>query len=129
MKIEGQSPLKSLKGTAAEKKPTQFPIKTEGKSFGTTFDKAVAHSAANPPVTANPIEASSAATADLKTITALPVDFNASAGPEGPIKKNAISADDAMETIKFRLKSGYYNSKPVTDALTDKLTGLFDELA
>ena len=124
MKIEGKLPLQ---GTPADKKPIRFPTKVEGKSFGATFDKAIANTGPKPPEAGIPL-ASTPITPVAVPSHPMP-DLNAAAGPEGPIKKNAISADDAMETIKFRLKSGYYNSKPVTDALTDKLTGFFDELA
>jgi hypothetical protein len=34
-----------------------------------------------------------------------------------------------MEMVRFRLKTGYYASKAIDDALTDKLSGYFDELA
>lgn len=34
-----------------------------------------------------------------------------------------------METVRFRLKTFYYTSKAIDDALTVKLTGYFDELA
>ncbi len=36
---------------------------------------------------------------------------------------------DHMATILFRLKSGYYTTKAMDDALTDKLSGFFDDLA
>ncbi len=36
---------------------------------------------------------------------------------------------DHMATILFRLKSGYYSTKAMDDALTDKLSGFFDDLA
>jgi hypothetical protein len=39
------------------------------------------------------------------------------------------SAEDHISTVKYRLQSGYYESKKVEDALTDKLSGYFDDLA
>jgi hypothetical protein len=38
-------------------------------------------------------------------------------------------ADDYLSTIKHRLQSGYYNTQKVDDALSDKLSGYFDEIA
>lgn len=121
MKIEGQTPLK---GTPAEKPSVKAPPKTAGKPFGTAFDKAVA--SPNTSLTApapNPIVQTPS-----PELTATP----ALTHPEGPLKdsqNSEISHEDNLETIKFRLKTGYYNSKPVTDALTEKLSGFFDELA
>ena len=50
-------------------------------------------------------------------------------------KASAPAADsdaafaDHMDLVRFRLKTGYYASKAINDALTDKLSGYFDELA
>lgn len=37
--------------------------------------------------------------------------------------------DSHIDTIRFRLQSGYYNSPKVDDALSDKLSGYFDDVA
>jgi hypothetical protein len=66
------------------------------------------------------------------------------AGPEGQAAAKAAGAQasgspapadpDAdfanhMEMVRFRLKTGYYDSKAIEDALSEKLSGYFDELA
>jgi hypothetical protein len=38
-------------------------------------------------------------------------------------------ADDHMGTIKYRMQTGYYNNPKVDDALSDKLSGYFDDVA
>jgi hypothetical protein len=56
-------------------------------------------------------------------------------GKSSASKSEASEADpdaafaDHMELVRFRLKTGYYASKAINDALTDKLSGYFDELA
>ncbi len=99
MKIDGVTPLK---GTLANRAAdAKASIKKDGKSFAAAFDKASANIKSAPMVTTAPH-------ADNEPV------------PEG---------DNYLETIKFRMKSGYYNTKTVDEALTEKLTGFFDELA
>lgn len=47
---------------------------------------------------------------------------------ENPADTDAAFADH-MELVRFRLKTGYYASKAINDALSDKLSGYFDDLA
>jgi hypothetical protein len=47
----------------------------------------------------------------------------ASASEAGP------SAQEYLETIRFRLKTGYYDNPKLDDALSDKLSGYFDDAA
>jgi len=72
-----------------------------------------------------------------------PIDNAAASLPQEPQKDGKSSASkteasaadsdaafaDHMELVRFRLKTGYYASKAINDALTDKLSGYFDELA
>ncbi|GEM_PF-2425854 len=135
MQIDGSAPVKGTQGdrTAASKPAS----KGDGKSFAAAFKKAsTAHPLVptTPPVPPAPASATTAANqpAPVPEAKCDPAPENAlqnSAAKEGPVKNAAISAEDHMETIKFRLKSGYYNTKNVDEALTDKLTGFFDELA
>ncbi|MBW8887007.1 MAG: hypothetical protein JF616_04530 [Fibrobacteres bacterium] len=48
---------------------------------------------------------------------------------EAPPADSDAAFADHMELVRFRLKTGYYASKAINDALTDKLSGYFDELA
>lgn len=60
---------------------------------------------------------------------------NASSVPKGSpsAAAGAGSSDPPMDkhfdTIRFRLQSGYYNDPKIDDALSDKLSGLFDDFA
>lgn len=50
-------------------------------------------------------------------------------GAEGPKVRPPTSFADHMEQVRYRLQSGYYSSKAIEDALSDKLSGYFDDLA
>ena len=50
-------------------------------------------------------------------------------GTSQPTAAKAASSEDHLKAIKLRMETGYYNTKSVTDALSEKLTGIFDELA
>lgn len=48
----------------------------------------------------------------------------------GPAPEPALPpAESNIDTIRFRLQSGYYNNPKVADALSDKLSGYFDDVA
>jgi hypothetical protein len=51
-----------------------------------------------------------------------------SKGSEAPAADPDAFANH-MEMVRFRLKTGYYDSKAIEDALSEKLSGYFDELA
>ena len=59
-------------------------------------------------------------TGSAPSVPAVPVQ-----SPEPP----APSADSHIDTIRFRLQTGYYNNPKVDDALSDKLSGYFDDVA
>lgn len=82
-------------------KPKAEP-KPGAKSFGDAFAKAKAAGQPAPSVPAVPVQS-----------------------PEPP----APSADSHIDTIRFRLQTGYYNNPKVDDALSDKLSGYFDDVA
>lgn len=37
--------------------------------------------------------------------------------------------DNHIDTVRFRLQSGYYNNSKIDDAISDKLSGFFDDVA
>lgn len=115
MGIEGIQPNKGAGGEkagAAKASPTPG-----GKSFGAALEKAAAALSKNP----NPPPAE-----DPGARTALPRAMpSESAGTAG---ETATPPADPLEMIRFRMKTGYYNSKTLDDALTEKLTGFFDDL-
>lgn len=114
MKIEGNKKTPESRRFSAAKPDAP---KAGGKSFGALLKQASAPAApAAPPVTAPAPEA------------AAPKPAEAQAESQAPAKE-AENFADHMETVRFRLKTGYYSSKAIDDALTDKLTGYFDELA
>jgi hypothetical protein len=111
MNIDRPAPIKTnLADRIASAKAT--PNKT-GKSFGAAFDQALSKP--------------TPATTPQKMDNGTPQPSSTSPEKVTPAKRN--SNEDHLETIKFRLKTGYYNSKNMDDALTEKLTGFFDELA
>lgn len=48
--------------------------------------------------------------------------------PARPEGETPVSFADHMELVRYRLKTGYYDSKAIEDALTEKLSGYFDDL-
>lgn len=114
MKIEGNKQTPESRRFSAAKPEAPKP---GGKSFRDLLKKASAPAeSAAPPVPA-PAPATAPEAAAPKPAEA-----------QGPAKESDSFADH-METVRFRLKTGYYSSKAIDDALTDKLTGYFDELA
>ena len=122
MKIDGTAPTQGPEGRRFQAAKS-IPAKEGGKSFGALLKKAAGAPAGTP------ASAPSAAPAPSG-----PVQAQAPAISEPvPRKKDAESgpADFAnhMEMVKLRLKSGFYNNTNVEDALSEKLTGFFDDLA
>lgn len=123
MRIDGKTPIKGLPGDRAAD-PSPAP-KAGGKSFGAALRKAsdaLAGSAPQAPVPNAPADGKAPASGTAAPIFSAP---KALTGAEAP----ADSPENHLETIRFRMKTGYYDSKSINDALTDKLTGFFDDLA
>lgn len=116
MKIDGTAPTQGPEGRRFQAAKS-IPAKSDGKSFGALLKKA----AEVPPMAA---QAAAAQVSSPET---------PAPAVSKPGKKSADSdpADFAnhMEMIKLRLKSGFYNNTNVNDALSEKLTGFFDDLA
>jgi hypothetical protein len=140
MKIDGAAPLE---GPADRKAASKASPKRDGKSFAAAFKKAAgapapisigtptapsSTSSSTSTSVANPTPASVAmpAPAPAATSHTEPPAKNTKASQPSPVEP---SAEDHLEMIKFRMKTGYYNSNSVDEALTEKLTGFFDELA
>jgi hypothetical protein len=134
MEIRNQKP-------APASEPRRFsagraaPNKAGANSFADALRKAATPSdppvapeqapAAQPAIQPEPAEAKPSAS-----------EAEAAAAPDSDaagVSDAAAVSDDAfadhMELVRFRLKTGYYASKAINDALSDKLSGYFDELA
>jgi hypothetical protein len=130
MEIRNQKPVSGSEPRRFTAKPAA--PKPGAKSFASALDKAVTGSVPGKPApaaseTAQPAEAAAtpaAANPPLPADGKTPSDAAAAA----PADSEAAFADH-MEMVRFRLKTGYYASKALDDALTDKLSGFFDELA
>jgi hypothetical protein len=129
MEIRNQKPVSGSEPRRFTAKPAA--AKPGAKSFASALDKAVTGPAPGKPApaaseTAQPAEAAAPTIAK----NALPADgkTQADAAAAAPADSDAAFADH-MEMVRFRLKTGYYASKALDDALTDKLSGFFDELA
>lgn len=108
MKLDGLTPSKGSDplDRLAGKAKTKAESKTGGKSFAEALGKA---QEGPPPALAGQAPVAPAAP---------------SADPAA-----APPMDNHMDTIRFRLQSGYYNNPKVDDELSDKLSGFFDEIA
>ena len=120
MKIEGNKPTQGPDGRRFSAGRASAP-KESGKSFGAILKKASAE-AAPAPAPSTPAPAADSAAAPVKAAEGKAEEAADAAGGEAAFA-------DHMETVRFRLRTGYYTSKAIDDALTDKLTGYFDELA
>ncbi len=49
-------------------------------------------------------------------------------GGEKPMPPK-LSRDERINVVKNRIQSGYYGSTTVSEAISDRLTGVFDQLA
>src|SRR5689334_22463899 len=124
MKIEGTAPTQGPDGrrfSAAK----SAPPKEGGKSFGALLKKA----GEGKPVPAAPPAAASIPAAQTAPAAA-PAPAETKAAPAAAESADTPEAfANHMEMVKLRLKSGYYNNTNVDDALSEKLTGYFDDLA
>lgn len=103
MKIEGQIPHS---GPLADRiSASKTPTLNGGKSFSAALQKAK----------------------DITEVSLAPALKPTPDGP--PASAHEITPDDYLSTVKFRMQSGYYNSKSINEALSEKLTGFFDELS
>jgi hypothetical protein len=122
MEIRGNKPAE---GSEARRFSAGRPAPKPGaKSFGAVLKQAVTDTGSAPaPVEPPRGEASQAQAAAEKAQegASAPASSDAPASPE-------TSFADHMEMVRFRLKTGYYASKAIDDALTDRLSGYFDEL-
>lgn len=134
MKIDGKTPAQGPEGSRFQAAKS-ITAKEGGKSFGALLKKATE---------AKPAPASGApAPAPASATPAAPATGSAAAAPSAPAEAK-VPRDDApaqeakseaadfashMDMVKMRLKSGYYNNTNVNDALSEKLTGFFDDLA
>ncbi len=116
------------------------PAKAAGEAFGAAFKRAASslsqRQTEKSVATGKPgsVDAESAPVAAPTNST--DAGKSASGMPLVPAKSlNPAAATDGaaptdhMELVKFRMRTGYYSSKNIDDALTDKLTGYFDDLA
>jgi hypothetical protein len=129
MKVEGTPKPQGTEArrfSAAKAAPKSAP----GKSFGDILRKAAAPSAHGEAIgtTANAEVASLPATSAPEAVQRSAESAGKTAAPE-----NQSATSDAFEShmdlVKLRLKAGYYSSSNMDEALSDKLTGYFDELA
>ena len=130
MEIRNQKPVSGSEPRRFSAKPAA--PKAGAKSFASTLDKAFTGSAPGKPAPAvsdTPQPAEDAAS-QVAAKPPLPAEGKtpADAATAAPADSDAAFADH-MEMVRFRLKTGYYASKALDDALTDKLSGYFDELA
>jgi hypothetical protein len=101
--------------------------KPGAKSFGAVLKQAAAGSGPAPAPVEPPREAAASAQASAADPEKTTEGASAQAAPPAPASAETSFADH-MEMVRFRLKTGYYASKAIDDALTDKLSGYFDEL-
>lgn len=133
MEIRNQKPVSGSEPRRFSAKPAN--PKAGAKSFASALDKAVSGSAPvntapGPSETTQPAEGAAPAAVAKSPLPAegkAPADAG-DAAATAPADTEASFADH-MELVRFRLKTGYYASKALDDALTDKLSGYFDELA
>jgi hypothetical protein len=130
MEVRGNKPAE---GSEARRFSAGRPAPKPGaKSFGAVLKKAVSDP--------GPAQTAPAGTPREEAIKAQDSTEKASEGgstpaaaaavpasPEGPASAETSFADH-MDMVRFRLKTGYYASKAIDDALTDKLSGYFDDL-
>lgn len=125
MKIDGTAPTQGPEGSRF-KAAKSIASKEGGKSFGALLKKATEAKPVPAPDSAALASGSAAVSSPSAPAEAkVPRD-------DAQTRKSESGADDFashMEMVKMRLKSGYYNNTNVNDALSEKLTGFFDDLA
>ncbi len=112
MKLDGLTPSQGPKPVDRLAGKAKAEPKAGGKSFADALGKAQA--GASPAAGAAPAPASQPA--------AVPAEPQSDQVAPPPM-------DSHMDTVRFRLQSGYYNNPKVDDELSDKLSGFFDEIA
>jgi hypothetical protein len=127
MKIEGNP---KSQGPDARRFSARKAAPAEGgKSFGQALKKAAA---ALPGPAAADAEAAKAFPTPGAESAKSPADApaaDAAKGAKAAPSGEPVPFEDHMEMVKLRLKSGYYTGKNIDEALSDRLTGYFDELA
>ena len=131
MEIRGNKPAE---GSEARRfSAGRTPPKPGARSFGAVLKKAVSDP--------DPAPASAETHSEMAPAAQVPAEKasegasasqapGASRAPESPAPASPeTSFADHMEMVRFRLKTGYYASKAIDDALTDKLSGYFDDMA
>jgi hypothetical protein len=126
MRIEGTQPNKGISGENAGS--AKASPKSGAPSFGAALKKAAAAQSRTigSPALPDPGSAGTPAAPLPGAQTTQPAA--AASKPASPADEAALSPEDHLEMIKLRMKTGYYNSKTLDDALTEKLTGFFDDL-
>ena len=121
--VEGSEPRRFSAGRAVSKpSANSFAAALKKASEPAPAAKAGALAPPDPP---QPIENAAATQPQESPSDGKTPASQAEAAPADP---DAAFADH-MELVRFRLKTGYYASKAINDALSDKLSGYFDELA
>lgn len=103
MHLDGLTPSQGPQGPDRPAGTRKAEPKQGGKSFGAALEKAQAQQGQAKPADA-------------------PAASNAEPSPEQ-------SFGSHIDAIRFKLQSGYYDSPKVNDALGDKLSGYFDDVA
>lgn len=129
MEIRNQKPVSGSEPRRFSAKPAD--PKAGAKSFASALDKAVSgpvpgKTAPEPSETTQPAEGAAPPAAAKPP---LPAEGKAPADTAAAPADTEAAFADHMDMVRFRLKTGYYASKALDDALTDKLSGYFDELA
>lgn len=125
MKIDGTAPNQGPEGSRFQAAKS-IAAKEGAKSFGALLKKATEAKPA--PASGAAAQATGSAAVSTPSVPA-----------DGKVPRDNAQAEEAksepadfashMEMVKMRLKSGYYNNTNVNDALSEKLTGFFDDLA
>jgi hypothetical protein len=100
MQLDGLKSSQGPQGPDRGAGPRKADPKAGGKSFADALGKAQAQN--------QPVPAENAPKPDAQPLP---------------------SGDSHLDAIRFRLQSGYYNNPKVDDALSDKLSGFFDDVA
>jgi hypothetical protein len=125
MKIEGTAPTQGPDGRRFSAAKSAPPAEG-GKSFGALLKKAAA---GKPAPATPPASAPAGQTAQTPASAPAPAPAETKPAVAGEAADAPESFANHMEMVKLRLKSGYYNNTNVNDALSEKLTGYFDDLA
>lgn len=130
MEIRGNKPAE---GSEARRfSAGRTPPKPGAKSFGAALKQAVTGADPAPAPAETPVGTAPKAQVPPEKASegdpAPPASAASGATASGAAASPETSFADHMEMVRFRLKTGYYASKAIDDALTDKLSGYFDDL-